>query len=216
MSRATIISLLPWKLEEEKPGQFPEKYLIDAAPKKGDFSIEVIEDAYYLEFIPFSDEKTPPRRVPILSTSVAQGIVDDYLRAQLATSFEFILSPEGPVQALPGLFWIEGGLSKQEVAEKHGNGLIQNARNMKRWFMNLVKIADDDWARYHRHNVISDKQRAAASWLALDREWNFDVMRPSEVFNCPFCFTQLNPAAAVCFNCKQVVNAERFKALQTA
>lgn len=214
MSSSTVVSLLPWGITEDKPGQFPATYKIKAAPKKGSFGVSVISDAYFLEPIPMADEGTPPRRIDIPSYKVAYALVMDYERAQLATNYEWAESEDGTkAQPLPGLFSVEGEYDELTIAGVKGfrSKLAQAMLNQTYWFANLIKIADDDWNRYQRHNVISDMQRAACKWVGLDRPWNFDALKPNQMTKCPACEQIVSATAAICYNCKCVLDPEKAK-----
>lgn len=216
MSISTIVSLLPWSLTEEKPGQFPSVYRINRAPAKGEFGITVIGDAYFLEPVPFADEGTPPRRIDIISKRVADAVVLDYERAQLATNYEWEEGENFKAQALPGLFSLDGEHDHVSIQASSSKKVRQAVYNQTLWFSRLVKIADDDWNRYQRHNVISDMQRAACKWLGLDRPWNFDALQPNQMTKCPACLTIVSVEAAICYNCKVVLDVNKAKNFQFA
>lgn len=214
MSQSTIVNLMPFDIVETKPGQFPSLYVFKKA-EKGDLTVTVIGEAHFQELVPYGDAKTPPRVVEILSAKVAKSIVDDHIAANLAISYELIESPYGDAQALPGIFWLEGSWDKDSVKKNHSSVIKLKEYGMKKWFGNLVKIGDDDWKRYGRHNVISDLQRSACTYLGLERPWNFDPIE-SEVKLCPACATTVSPFAAICQNCRCIVNQEKYAKLQFA
>lgn len=207
MSKATVVSTLPFKLVESKPGLFPFSYEIPAAPKDGISSLTV-EDGYYLELIPLADERVPPRKVPVLSIEIARGLVEDYTNANLGISYDPLENGAVPI---PGLFFLEGSLHPLSISKEHKHRVDQARMNTMAWFQRLVKIADDDWARNHQHKMITDLQRSAATFLGLkDREWNFDVFS-SENALCWACKSTVNPLAMICSSCKAILKPEEYE-----
>lgn len=206
MAKCTLVTVLPFALTEEKPGLIPGYYYIPPAPKN-DFSILVIKDGYHNVLIPLSDDKAPPMRVTDTCDQIADSLINDYTNACLAVNYE--PEPDGSI-ATPGLFWLEGALAKPEILAKHQIKLTQANKNTKCWFTRLVKMADDDWAKYHQHRSISDLQRHACSFLNIQREWNFDVQTSSNIL-CWACKAMLHPAAIICGSCKAVINIEEYE-----
>jgi len=111
---------------------------------------------------------------------------------------------------IPGLFAVEEVYTAKDVRKIFPNKVNTALKNTVAWFEGLVKIADDDWQRYHQHKMITDVQREACRYLGLDREWNFSAF--DVVSNvCPACFTQVNPKAIVCSSCKCIIKPELFQ-----
>lgn len=204
--RVSLVSTLPFLLEERKPGLIPELFVVNPAPKDG-ISCSTIEDAHYNMLIPLGDDKSPPIKIPVLGENIAKAIIDDYIGASLAVNFT--PSERNNAIAAPGMFWVEGVRIPAEVEQKFPEKVKKAKNNTIAWFMNLVTIADDDWKRLHQHKAISDLQRKACSYLGLEREWNFDIFQQNDNL-CPACMTVLNPKALVCNVCKVVVNQVEF------
>lgn len=215
MSSCTIVSVIPWNLNEEKPGQFPPTYVIAGARKKGEIGITHVNDGYYVELIPNIDEYKQ-REIPILASNITRGIVEDFIRAQLATTFDTFDTELGKAQALPGIFGVENDYDVAGIRKSFPGKLLQAELNQTVWFGRLVTIADDDWARYHRHNVISDIQRVACKWLGLEREWNFNPLEKKENTLCKGCMSAVHPNAVICAVCKTVLDEARYAKLKIA
>lgn len=204
---STIVSTLPWELVEDKVTLIPHKYVIPAA-KTNDVSVLAVDDAAYFRFIPLSNEKTPPLRVPVPSRDVARSIVDDFIGSM--SGVDFAPNDDGIV-AMPGLFYLpDVSLTAEVVKMKHKTQVEQALKNTKLWFTNLVRVADDEWFRTHQYQAISDIQRRAVKFLGLDREWIKDVVFLQQT-DCWACKTKIHGEAMICHNCKAIVNAVEYE-----
>jgi hypothetical protein len=79
-------------------------------------------------------------------------------------------------------------------------------------------IADNDWQKYHQHNVISSFQRKAAEligWTWKEHEW-MSPMTTIKSSACPSCGLSVPDGVVICSNCKCVIDSEKFKNLQFA
>lgn len=210
--KCTFVSTLPFPMTEDKPGLIPSHYLIEGVQQPGDFTITHIDDGYHNFIVPLSDEKAPPIKMIDTGEKICEGLITDYLGAQLAISTE---KRQDGFTAIPGIFFVEGVFSKDVIKAIHRDKLRIALGNTAAWFERLVKLADDDWARYHQHKTISDVQRDACNYLGIRREWNFEVQ---DVLNnlCPACKSSIHPEAIICAVCKTVLNVEEFKKLQIA
>lgn len=211
--KTTIVSTLPFVLEEDKPGLIPSSYEIAAAGHR-DFSVTHISDGYHNVLIPMAEEGAPPLRVTDTGEAIAQSIIMDFLGATLGVSWEPIIDREtGKTTsdlAIPGIFWVENALNKRAIEANHEDKLKQAFRNTTLWFERLVKMADNDWQRTHQHKVITHFQRMACRYLNIQREWNFEVM--SHLANlCWACKATIHPDALVCMSCKTVVKPEEYQ-----
>src|SRR5689334_8734464 len=107
-SKATVVSLIPKKIEEFKPGMTPSFYKIAPAPKDG-ISILVVEDGFHMVPMALTD---PPKSIKMIDTSdtIARGLVEDYHSALIGVSYE---DPEAI--AAPGLFYIDGEHTVEQI-----------------------------------------------------------------------------------------------------
>lgn len=205
MSKATIVSTLPFMLSEPKPMLVPYLYEIPPA-LKGGFSTKVIEDAFYFELIPLADDRVPPRRVPVLAKTVADSLIQDYIGASIEVSYDPL---ENGALRIPGLFAIDGHKHPEEIKANNSEELSKAYMNTRAWFDALVKRADDDWQRNHMHKSISDLQRKACTYLEYQKEWNFDVFTHKMTL-CWACKQAVNPEAIICGGCKAILNASEY------
>lgn len=195
---ATVVSFMPWAINETKPGLIPEVYYIP--PCEGDKPAVIhIHDARSNLYV--RDGKTYPLTHP--AEEVANAIVMDYCRALL----------ESDDNAKPALFWVPGKLTPDEVLGKFAKEIIEAKKKQNNWFLKLIRLADDDWAKTGQHRMITDLQRYAAKSLGwLTRPW-MQSSEPTEFIKCPACATLVNNTAAVCSNCGYVTNPTKAKEL---
>lgn len=197
----TVISLVPLKIIEEKPGLFPPRFIIEESNTVIPELLLVSTATHYV----YLDEARGMLQVKDPSDVVARAIVNDYCTSQLGTTDE----------VGPALWWVDERLTVEQVMEVPAyKAKMHEMKNRQRgWFINLAKIADDDWTRYHKHTVISDFQRKIAHLLDLnpeDHEWMTPLALQENATNpCPFCFTSMPNSAVICTACHQIINYKR-------
>ena len=201
---STVVSTLPILINETKPGLVPNNFIIEPA-KKGEFSKLVVGVSYH--FILNNDPKLPPHAIPEESHIIANAIVND-----LKSSF---MGTRGTPQAdgaipMPGVFWVNGEPSDEEIKLKHKALLDSAFKNTKAWFQQLVKIADDDWNRFRQRGMITDLQRTACTYLGLEKDWDIGTLLLQSA-SCWACKSSINPDAIVCPNCKAIINNKEWE-----
>ena len=155
---ATIISVLPFKITEAKPGMIPPEFVIPAAPDNDItvVNIGLCQTYIYLDAdrgsIPFTE----------FAGTVAKSIVDDYCMAQLEYRGN---------DCKPGIFWVPEKVTKEEALKKYPKEITAIRAAQRMWFIRLVRMADDSWNRTKKHSEISDIQRLAAAKLGIKRDW---------------------------------------------
>lgn len=194
--KCTIVSFVPFELLEIKPGLIPPAFLIE---KSDGINPTILHVGHSLHYVYLDDTRgSLPVRGP--SDLVAESIVRDYVDSQLGID-------EG---SAPGIFWVPGEWNVTEIKIKFPE-LWKNAlAKQENWFRNCCRIADDDWNKYHQHNVISSSQRLMAEMLGLDPKehiWMSPVVvNKSDIPKCFACFSVLNdPNQSVCHICKAVL-----------
>lgn len=200
---STVVSTIPLLINETKPGLVPNNFIIEPA-KKGQFTKLIVGTSYH--FILNADPKLPPHAIPEESHIVANSIVTD-----LKGSYMGIRSQpqaDGSI-AMPGVFWVEGEASDEEIKTKH-KALLESAfKNTKTWFQQLVKIADDDWNRFRQRGMITDLQRTACTYLGLEKEWDVGTLL-LQSSSCWACKSSIHPDTIICPKCNTVVNKEEY------
>ena len=201
LDKSTVISVFPLIIKEEKPGVCPGRFEI--APCNGEPSLLVVgQSVHHIDV----GEDRPQLEMPIASAEMARSIVEDFIAAQIAVT----------ETARPGLSWMRGEVTLQELKTKQAPLLASLKFTQKSWYLALVKIADDDWQRYHKHSVISDIQRSAARDLGyVDKDWLI-VPELLASASCPACGTPIVPTIVVCPNCRCIIDPKKYKELTFA
>ena len=200
----TLVSLSPFPFCEEKPGLLPPRYMMDASENFEPSVLHLTEVRFYV----YLDEFRGSIAVFVSPQKLAESLVNDYVKAQLA------YTPETG----PALFWVLGKLSPAEVKLKYKDRIEFAKKSQQQWFLDLARIADNDFAKYKQHNVVSEMQRVAARLIG----WNPDEhpwMSPETIdapVRCPACSTSVAPNVVICPNCKCVLKKEEFAKLQFA
>lgn len=197
---ATIVSVFPQEVNEFKP--FTDGHFKIPAATKGDIEVIVVKTNSFSVYI---DEHRGALKIPIEADEVARSVVEDYVSTHLGY---------GP-EACPGLFWVPGSFTKEQVKAQFKDKIAQAERLQNNWFGELVKIADDSWGVYHKHNAISDLMRVAADRLGLQREWMIKVAGDN-VITCPACGKDNLKGTAICMNCRCVLDESKAKSLKFA
>lgn len=193
---ATLISVCPFELNEPKPTCTPAEFHINAA-QPDDFEILVIGKVWVDRYIQSPSGEGVNERFLEDSMVVANAIIRDFAQAQLVGIHNS--------DCQPGLCALEGEYTKAEILKNHKPKLDEARSRHKRFCIELVKLADDDWQKFRQHRMITDRQRQAALYLRLTRDWMID---PDEIMNikCPYCKTSIAGDSIVCNNCTQVVD----------
>lgn len=214
--KVTLVSVLPFKLEEFKPGLIPDLYIVPKA-KKDDIAYLEIADGYHYQLIPMANERVPPLKVIDLGEIVASSLIQDFTGANLGVDYTPLENGAVPV---PGLFYFEGIYKKDKdkteedikkiIKSQHRAEIEKATLNTTAWFERLIKIADDDWSKYHQYRFITDYQRTACTWLGLQREWNFSVFEANNSL-CWACKKVVNPSAIICA-CGAILDMDKYNA----
>ena len=196
---ATVVSIVPFNMEEYKPGIYPGFFQIPACVDEPQILV-VGESIHFIEV-------DPDRSVPVTNPpyKVAKSIVDDYISSSL----------QADSTAGPGLFWKVGKYTLEMVKKECKEELEDARRRQTAWFLNLVKLADDDWEKTRQHKFISDLQRFAARALNLDRPWLIEVSNLTTK-RCPACGNNTTESIVVCPTCRCILDKEKYDTLQFA
>ena len=196
----TIFSLMPIQIYEVKSGIIPGTFTIPKSDGKNPSTLIVGPSHYFI----YLDESRGSIKSLAPAYEVAQSIVEDFKSSQIGMSDD----------ASPGLGWIVGRFSSGEMIV-HVNVLKDLKEKQRKWYQNICRLADNDWARYHHHNAISDIQRTAANELGLnvnDHEW-MSITATEGLVNCPACGSKVGKDIVVCPMCRCVLNVEKHKSL---
>ena len=201
---STIISIIPFQVTEFKPGIYPGSFVIPASKDERPMSL-IIPPA--ITFVDRIDQ--PALRIRLSSFEIAQSVVNDYILSNLGTDLDR--------NAKPGIFCVPG-THTEKLEDNFVDELLAAHRSQQNWFLKLVEIADDDFAKDQRHIVVSDIQRHACRALGYERPWLLKLKEENEVKpkTCVACYTPVHPNAIICPVCKTVLDRERYAELKLA
>lgn len=193
---ATVISICPFPIEETKPGIVPNIFHIPPVAPNDIEVLHISDKVYYRQRVPIVGNIL---EIPIPAAQVAESIINDRLTGQL------LYSPTSK----PGLFWVPGTYTKDEAKIKFAKEIKEATEFQNQWYLDLVKLADDDWNKYHQHRLITDLQRHAGRVLGLERDWLVEAIIASEK-KCLACYSSMHVNAVICPTCR--TNQEEFAA----
>lgn len=201
MDKSTIVSILPFSLNEEKCTIEPGKFEIPAAAKD-DFQLLVVGTSSWWKDI---DPDQPLLEIMVGSMSVAKSIVMDFCNSVIGCDMG---------EAMPGLFFIPGEHKRNDVSLKYKVDLEIARRKQNNWFLNLVKMADILWSRSNGNPLsIHTDMRLAAEMLGMkDKPWMGDI-RHMELIACKACGTFGKPGFPICATCGHVIDQKLYDSL---
>jgi len=192
---STVVSIIPKPINEPKWTIFPGRFEIAPGSYDKPAVLTVGSSCWWREI----DETQPLLEIPVYSTQVAESIVKDYCGSYPLASGEEIK---------PGLFWVPGSVSPEEVKLKYKVALNKAKDAQIRWYHALIKMADSLWVRGNNNpSVIGEDMRIAARELGLaeKKDWMSNA-RAQEMDRCKACGSLVDTHYPVCAVCKAVVN----------
>lgn len=201
MDKSTVVSILPKPISERKATIQPGIFEL----KPGTFdnpSILVIGPSSWWREV---DENQPLLEIPVSSIQIADSIVRDYCNGLLACNMS---------DQMPGLFYIPGEFTVEKLRKDHSVLLAKAQQSQKKWFLELIKIADVLWSRSNGNPLsISDDARLACKELNIqNKPWLGDV-QAAELIRCVACGNLRNPAYPICQTCHAIIDVEKAKQL---
>ena len=193
----TLVSLLPYAIKELKPQIIPGYFQIPAA--RGDNAFQILSIGESIHWMESPYKGMPPIKMTETSKSVAKSVVNDFQEAQIAIDHD----------AAPGFFYIEGDHDRDEVAKHFKMELGRARERQNNWFIRLIRMAEDDWAKTHQHQAISDVQRYAAKYLGMNVEWLSVTMEAMQI-RCPLCSEFVRPEAIVHSACGYILKPTEY------
>lgn len=191
----TIVSYLPYRVREVKPSVIPEEYIIPASDGKTP-SVLVIKTAKTILYRGYDQPNTP---IPVPDEELAEDIIKAFTTSQLGYS----------ETTKPGLFWVPGEVYAKEVETKFPTQVAAAKASQNRWFLRLIQMADDDWAKYKQHKMITDIQRIAAKNLGMtSKEW-LVMPEPTQMIKCPGCLSYIEEGTIKCKHCGAILDMKK-------
>ncbi len=201
LDKSTIVSIYPKAIEETHHTIMPGVFKIPAGSYAKPSILVVGTSSWWRDI----DEEQPLLEIPVSSVVIAKGVIDCYSNGMIAYT---------PGESAPGLFFVPGEKTVAEIQMFHSAEIDKAAEIQKKWFAELIKLADKDWARSNRNPIaVSDQARMAAHELQIqNREWlqDFSALLMT---NCPACGTLRNNNYPICGNCKTILDQTKYKEL---
>jgi hypothetical protein len=206
--RSTVVSIVPFEINEYKPGLNPPSFFFEKCEDPTEPVCLIIEPNWF--YVPVPDHPQKNFRIEVNSESLADSICRDFLNSQLARDTDS--------DAEPGIFWVPEAATPSIINGNYREELNHAKARQERWFIALVKMADDDYERTRRHETISDFQRHAARALNLERPWILDstTIKRSATKTCPVCTAQVLAESIVCPTCKAILDEQKYKTFKFA
>lgn len=192
LDKSTVVSIFPKDIVEYKPTIQPGRFEISAGNIKKPTLMVVGPSSWWREI----DEEQPLLEIPVSSIQIAESFVRDYCNGLLAFNGE---------DAAPGLFFIPGEHSLDDIKVKYTDALNAAEAKQRNWYAALIRIADGLWSRSNGNPLaISDDMRMAAKEMGHnDRDWMRDFKMTDNI-RCSACGAIRNPAYPVCGTCRYI------------
>lgn len=192
MDKATIVSIYPREINEEKITIFPGKFHIPRGSYQAPSVVVVGSSSWWAD----RDIEQPILEISISAVQIAQSVIVDYCNGLLGCDMG---------ASMPGMFFIPGELELMEVVAKYKLKLAEAKNKQDNWYRVLIRLADSLWARSNGNPlVIWDEMRLAAIEMGEDtKPWIRDTIH-SEMVRCYACGSLKNPEYPVCLTCRVV------------
>lgn len=201
LDKSTVVSILPKYINERKATIQPGIFELQPGTFESPALLVVGTSSWWREI----DENQPLLEIPVSSIQVADSIVKDYCNGLLACNMG---------DMTPGLFYLPGEYTVAKLRAEHTPLLNSAQAKQKKWFLELVRIADILWARSNGNPLsISDDARLACKQLNItNKPWLGDL-QTAELVRCVACGSLRNANFPICQTCKAIVDPELAKKL---
>jgi hypothetical protein len=201
MDKSTVVSILPKPIYERKATIQPGIFEIYPGTFDAPSVLVVGSSSWWREV----DEEQPLLEIPVSSIQVADSIVRDYSNGLLGCNMS---------DQMPGLFYIPGAFTSAEIKDQHMALLLSAHTKQRKWFMELIKMADILWSRSNGNPLsISDDARLACKELNISNKPWLGDLQTAELVRCLACGSLRNQLYPVCQTCKAIVDPIRAKEL---
>jgi hypothetical protein len=201
MDKSTIVSILPKSISERKATVQPGVFELSPGSYDSPSVLVVGPSSWWREI----DENQPLLEIPVSSIQVADSIVRDYCNGLLACNM---------ADQQPGLFYIPGEYTAEKVKKEHSGLMTRAYGQQKKWFMELIRIADILWSRSNGNPLsISDDARLACKELNISNKPWLGDMQTAELVRCVACGALRNAQFPICQTCKAIADPELAKKL---
>lgn len=201
LDKSTVVSIYPKHIIERKATIQPGVFELKPGSLKTPFLLIVESSSWWKEV----NENEPLLEVTNSSIQVADSIVRDYCNGLFCCNMGSMM---------PGLFFVPGVFTVEKLKNEHSKLLFDAHEKQKRFFMELVKMADVMWARTQGNPLsISDDARMAAAELNIQNKPWLGDQKTVELVRCIACGNLRNPEYPICPVCKAIADPELAKKL---
>jgi hypothetical protein len=201
LDKSTIVSILPKKISEKKVTIQPGFFEILPGTFENPSLLVVGPSSWWREM----DEGQPLLEIPVSSIQIADSVVRDYSNGLLACNMG---------DMMPGLFYVPGAHTVDTIKKEFKPLLLNAQATQRKWFMELIRIADILWSRSNGNPLsISDDARLACKEMNItNKPWLGDL-QTAELVRCVACGALRNQLYPVCQSCHAIVDADKAKEL---
>lgn len=202
LDKSTVVSIYPKEINETKHTIQPGKFHIDKGSFEKPALLVVGPSSWWRDL----DPGQPLLEIPVSSIQIANSIIVDFCNGLVGCDM---------AASMPGIFWVEGAKTVDQIKKEHGDKLTAAYQRQKMWYQTLVRMADTLWSRSNGNPLsISDDMRIAALELNLkEKPWIKDYST-IQLINCKACGHMCKPGFPVCPNCHHVVDETLYKELK--
>jgi len=201
LDKSTVVSILPKLIFERKLTIQPGLFEIPPGTVEKPAILIVGASSWWREV----DIDQPLLEIPVSSIQVADSIVKDYCNGLLACNMG---------DMMPGIFYVPGEFTLERLKKEHMPLLVKAEQTQKKWFYELIRIADILWARTNGNPLaISDDARLACKLLNISNKPWLGDLQSMELIRCVACGALRNPAFPICSTCKAIADPVRAKEL---
>jgi hypothetical protein len=198
---STIVSILPKEIIEVKHTIQPGRFVIPPGTYDKPSLLVVGPSSWWKEI----DLDQPLLEIPVSSIQIADSVVKDYCNGLIACDMNSLM---------PGLFYIPGEWTVEKLKKEHQPLFTKALENQRRWWLELIRIADILWARSNGNplSISSDARLACSELNITNKPWLGD-MQTMELVRCIACGSLRNPAFPVCQSCHAIIDKKRAEEL---
>jgi hypothetical protein len=195
------VSILPKQINERKATVSPGFFNLAPGTYENPAILVVGPSSWWREV----DENQPLLEIPVSSIQIADSVVRDYANGLLACNMG---------DMMPGLFYVPGEYTVEKIKKDHLPLLAKANANQKKWFLELVRIADILWSRSNGNPLsISDDARMACRELNITAKPWLGDLQTAELVKCVACGSLRNSNFPICATCKAVADPVKAKEL---
>jgi hypothetical protein len=201
MDKSTVVSILPKLIQERKPTCQPGFFELKPGNYENPSVLVIGPSSWWREV----DENQPLLEIPVSSIQIADSIVRDYCNGLLACNM---------ADQMPGLFYVPGEYTVEKLKKEHLPLLLKAQVQQKKWFLELIRLADILWSRSNGNplSISSDARLACKELNIQNKPWLGD-QQAAELVRCIACGSLRNQQFPICQTCKAIADPVKAKEL---